>query len=76
MIFKNAPGGYRAISNLGGEMNAEVEKKIKDSLVGGKLPCASAFQIAKEMKVSIKEIGETCNRQGIKLRSSQLGCIP
>jgi hypothetical protein len=57
-------------------MNAEVEKKIKDSLVGGKLPCASAFQIAKEMKVSIKEVGETCNRQGIKIKSCQLGCFP
>jgi hypothetical protein len=57
-------------------MNTEIETKIKDSLVNGKLPCATAFQIAKEMKVSIKEIGETCNRQGIKIRSCQLGCFP
>jgi hypothetical protein len=57
-------------------MNAEIEAKIKDSQVNGKLPCAIAFQIAKEMKVSIKEIGEICNRQGIKIRSCQLGCFP
>ena len=57
-------------------MNTELEKKIQDSLVDGKLPCPKALQIAKEMKVSTKEIGETCNRLKIKIRSCQLGCFP
>ena len=57
-------------------MNAEVEKRIKESLVDGRLTCAVAFQIAREMKVPIMEIGESCNRLGIKVRSCQLGCFP
>ena len=57
-------------------MSAELENKIKDALVNGKLPCATAFQIAKEYKVTPKEIGETCNKLGIKVRSCQLGCFP
>ncbi len=57
-------------------MNSELEKRIRASLVDGKLPCATAFQIAKELKVTTKEIGETCNQLKIKVRSCQLGCFP
>ncbi len=57
-------------------MQSELEKKIRDSLVEGKLPCAVAFRIAREFKVSPQEIGETCNRIQIKIRSCQLGCFP
>ncbi len=57
-------------------MNIELEKKIQASLVDGKLPCAKAFQIAKELKVTPKEVGETCNQLHIKVRSCQLGCFP
>lgn len=57
-------------------MNSELEKKIRESLVNGKLPCPVAFKIAKEMKVTPKEIGEVCNQLKIKVNSCQLGCFP
>ena len=57
-------------------MSNELEKKIQDSLVEGKLPCAVAFKIARELKVAPKEVGEACNRLKIKVRSCQLGCFP
>jgi hypothetical protein len=57
-------------------LNTELDKKIQESLVEGKLPCAKAFQIAKEFKVAPKDIGEACNRLKIKVRSCQLGCFP
>jgi hypothetical protein len=57
-------------------MNEELDKKILAAIIDGKLPCPAAFQIAKEMKVSPKEIGEACNRLKIKVRSCQLGCFP
>jgi len=56
-------------------MNAELEKLIQSSLVDGKLPCASAFKIARDLKVTTQEIGETCNKLHIKVRSCQLGCF-
>ena len=57
-------------------MDAELEEKIKSSLVGGKLPCAVAFKIAKELKVSPREVGETANKLSVKICSCQLGCFP
>lgn len=57
-------------------MNDELEKKIQASLINGKLPCAVAFQIAKELKVSPKAVGDACNKLNIKVRSCQLGCFP
>ena len=57
-------------------MENELEKKIKSSLVEGKLPCAIAFKIAKELKVSPGEVGEAANRLSVKISSCQLGCFP
>ncbi len=57
-------------------MSAELEKKIRESLVDGKLPCPAAFKIAKDMQVTTGEIGETCNRLRIKVSACQLGCFP
>ncbi|HSW57946.1 MAG TPA: hypothetical protein VLH15_06060 [Dehalococcoidales bacterium] len=57
-------------------MSAELEKKIRASVVDGKLPCPTAFKIAAELKVSTHEVGETCNRMKIKVSSCQLGCFP
>jgi hypothetical protein len=57
-------------------MNDELDKRIQASLSNGKLPCAIAFQIAKELKVTPQEVGEACNRLHIKVRSCQLGCFP
>jgi len=54
----------------------ELEKKIKSSLVEGKLPCAIAFKVAKELKVSPSEVGEAANRLSVKISSCQLGCFP
>ena len=57
-------------------MENELEKKIKSSLVDGKLPCAVAFKIAKELKVSPRDVGEAANRSSVKISSCQLGCFP
>ncbi len=57
-------------------MSAELEEKIKSSLVDGKLPCAVAFQIAKEIGVSLREVGEAANKLSIKISRCQLGCFP
>ncbi len=57
-------------------MSAELEEKIMSSLVDGKLPCAVAFKIAKELKVSPRKVGKTADKLGIMIRSCQLGCFP
>ena len=57
-------------------MENELEKKIKSSLVEGKLPCAIAFKIAKELKVSPSNVGEAANQLSVKICNCQLGCFP
>jgi len=57
-------------------MGTELEEKVVSSLVDGKLSCAVAFKIAKELKVSPREVGEIADKLGIKFSSCQLGCFP
>jgi LAO/AO transport system kinase len=54
----------------------ELEQKMKAALTGGKLPCAEAFRIARELKITNARVGEEANRLGIKIAKCQLGCFP
>ena len=40
-----------------------------------KMPCAKAFQLSSENEISLKEIGEICNAENVKISSCQLGCF-
>ena len=57
-------------------MTKELDEQIRASLVNGRLPCAVAFKIAKQLNVSIKEVGEACNKLNLKVSSCQLGLFP
>ena len=57
-------------------MTEKLDEVIRASLVNGKLPCAVAFKIAKQLKVSPKEVGNACNKLSVKISSCQLGCFP
>ena len=57
-------------------MENELEMKIKSSLVDGRLPCSVAFKIAKELKVSPRDVGDAANRLSVKISGCQLGCFP
>ena len=39
------------------------------------LACAQAVKLSKEHDISLKEIGEICNRLGVKVIDCQLGCF-
>ena len=58
---------------------SEKEKLIMDATVlrddKKVLVCAKAVRLSQEHDISLKEIGETCNRLGIKIRECQLGCF-
>jgi hypothetical protein len=40
-----------------------------------RMPCAIAFGLAANYPVTLMEIGEACNRLGIKIVHCQLGCF-
>ena len=56
-----------------------IEDVISDYLVEidgkQKLMCVKAFELAKRYSFSIKEIGEYCNKNKIKISNCQLGCF-
>ena len=39
------------------------------------LSCAAAFQLAADHAVPVREIGDICNNEGIKIAHCQLGCF-
>ena len=56
-------------------MNIELEEKVTSCLMDGHLPCASAFKIAKELKINPRDVGETADELGIRIAHCQLGCF-
>ncbi len=52
-----------------------VAEKIKGSLVNDHLPCAVAFEVGKEIKVTRQQIGDAANKLKIKIKNCQLGCF-
>lgn len=56
-------------------MSEELEKKVQGVSENGKLPCAKAFQIAKDQGVGVADIGKIANKLNIKITNCQLGCF-
>ncbi|MGD9200392.1 MAG: hypothetical protein PVI26_02415 [Chitinispirillia bacterium] len=56
-----------------------IDEVISDYLIEiegrQKLICVKAFELAKKYSISIKEIGEYCNKNKIKISDCQLGCF-
>jgi hypothetical protein len=61
------------------ERNKELMSAVTDAArVRGDrnvLTCLDAFELARRFKVGVKEIGDICNEQKIKLVECQLGCF-
>jgi hypothetical protein len=58
------------------QMGRVLKEELEASLVNGKLPCAVAFKIARKLKVTPREVGDTANKLNIRIVSCQLGCFP
>ena len=57
-------------------MNREkVIEAIQASSAGNRLTCEQAHALAKELKVTLQEIGALCNELKIKISACQLGCF-
>jgi len=51
------------------QLHEEVLKRVRD----GKIACRQCFEVAQECGVPLKDVGEVCNEEGIRIRSCQLG---
>ena len=52
-----------------------IKEAIKKAAPEGKLSCAKAFQIADELDVARKIVGDMANEMKIKISTCQLGCF-
>ena len=59
----------------GKTVRPNVASGIEKSLVGGRLPCPAAHELGRELKVSLKEIGDAATRMKIKIIDCQLNCF-
>jgi len=57
------------------ELAKIVEEAAIDKDGAKRLSCATAFELAEVHPVTLMEIGESCNRHGIKIVGCQLGCF-
>lgn len=54
-------------------MKQEIVGGIRASLTEGKLPCPSAFKVARRLEVSPQQVGEVSDELGIRISRCQLG---
>ncbi len=61
----------KPLDEVGAELGAEITK----ALIGGRLPCASAWKIAEKQKIGKMEVSAACEKMGIKIKPCQLGAF-
>ena len=54
----------------------ELRIRLSGTAVDGKIKCAQALAISKELKTTPKHVGDTLNEMNIKIINCQLGCFP
>ncbi|MEK7354727.1 MAG: hypothetical protein AABZ77_09505 [Chloroflexota bacterium] len=52
-----------------------IAEAVRASLVSGKIPCKTAYEVAKKLKVSRRKVGDTASKLNIKVADCQLGCF-
>jgi len=57
------------------EVSPRMTKAVEASLVDGRLPCASAWEIARRLRVSRMAVASACETLGIRLSRCQLGAF-
>lgn len=66
-------GKYAAKHPASTTLNGRIAKAIRDKSSDGKLPCAMGEKIAKELNVTIPEVGLTADLLEMKIKECQLG---
>jgi len=65
----------KKIAKASSDVESKLKGKIEAALVGNRLPCASAWEIAKSLKIGKMKISSACEAMGIKIKPCQLGAF-
>lgn len=61
--------------NKSKDLTKAVLKRANETDGRKKLTCAEAFELAKEFRAEVAEIGRICNQKNIRICKCQLGCF-
>jgi hypothetical protein len=53
----------------------KIVERVKAEAKEGKLACKRAFELAEELGVAPREVGQAANQAEIKIAACQLGCF-
>ncbi|NQU15348.1 MAG: hypothetical protein HQ561_14445 [Desulfobacteraceae bacterium] len=70
--------GYRPEKKVvrpSGTISKELEGAVREALIDKRLPCRSAWDIAKRFSVGKMEVSSACEALGIKISPCQLGAF-
>ena len=62
-------------SPLTAEQQKELETRLNKAASEKRIPCASAFAIAKSLSIPPGEVGKAADRLNIRISNCQLGCF-
>ena len=57
------------------EVGGDLEARIRDRVVEGELPCATAWGIAQELTMKRMDVARAAESLGIRITQCQLGCF-
>ena len=63
------------VAGLSTDQLARLENIVKDSLVNGYLPCATAHKIAGEYNIPVVAVGQVVDKTGHRITGCQIGCF-
>ena len=56
-------------------LDENIAKAVREALVGEGVPCASAYELARKLKVARRKVGDTATQLKIHVINCQLGCF-
>ncbi len=57
------------------EIAAALAEELQADMIDRQLPCSAAFEVARKLKVSRKQVGDAATKLNIMLIDCQLGCF-
>jgi hypothetical protein len=58
------------------ETKEQILEKVRSASRDGKISCAQALAMARELKMSPRELGDLLDEIEVRISSCQLGCFP
>lgn len=75
-LFGHSSRGKGRIVRPASQVPEELAQKINLLIVEGRMPCASAFALAREEGMGRLEVSNALEALGVKVSQCQLGCFP